>query len=310
MRDDIIDTLRERARWAWLAARREIAPLMLLAAVLIGVWGFVELADAVSEGDLESFDSMVLTSVRLPDALDTPIGPIWLEQVARDVTALGGWFIGLCLTAFVVGYLLLTRERWLALYVGVAVAGGTGLSQVLKAIFDRARPDIVPHLVEVSTASFPSGHAMGSSVVWLTLGALLARSQTRKRVKTYLLATATLIVVAVGLTRIYLGVHWPTDVLSGWSIGTAWALGCWLVVRMIERRRRGETGGPDADQAASSGGPSGASSGEVTSESARMPPEPSEVPSAMPSDDSSESSDGSSSSNAGTAGARSRSLKA
>lgn len=309
MPDDIIDTLRERARWAWAAARREITPLMLLAAVLIGVWGFLELADAVSEGDLESFDSAVLTAVRLPDALDTPVGPIWLKQVARDVTALGGWFLGLCVTAFVVGYLLLTRERWLALYVGVSVAGGTGLSQVLKAVFDRARPDVVPHLVEVSTASFPSGHAMGSSVVWLTIGALMARSQTRKRVKSYLLATATVIVIAVGLTRIYLGVHWPSDVLSGWSIGTAWALGCWLLVRMIERRRRGESKVPD--QAPSSGVSS--ESGEVTSESARMPPEPSELPSAMPSESSeapSESSDGSASSNAGTAGARSRSLKA
>jgi undecaprenyl-diphosphatase len=280
----VMDLVGAKVLTLWGTARREIGPLMLLGAILIGGWCFVELADAVGDGEIAAFDEAVLTWLRTPAELATPIGPLWLKQVARDVTALGGWTIGLAVTAFAIGYLLLTGERRLALYVGVAVCGGTGLSQVLKDVYNRPRPALVPHLVEVSTASFPSGHAMGSTVVWLTLAALMARSHTQRRVKSYLLGCATTVVITVGLTRIYLGVHWPSDVLSGWTAGVTWALGCWLVARLLDRRRA------------------------PPSQPSMPSPEPSPEPSPLPSPEPSGPSSGMASTNAGTAGARSRSL--
>lgn len=280
---NIINLAGARALALWRLARRQIGPLMVLAAILIGAFAFLEIAEAVGEGEIRAFDEAILTWVRRPDALDTPIGPAWLKQVARDVTALGGWFIGLAVTVFAIGWLLLTGERRLALYVGVSVIGGSALSQLLKDLYDRPRPDLVPHLVEVSTKSFPSGHAMGSTVVWLTVAALMARSHTRKRVRSYVIGYAIAIVAAVGLTRIYLGVHWPSDVISGWAAGVSWALGCWLIVSLIERRlARGRAQAPESPESPEASDPP-------------EPPEPSEGTSAISS---------------GTAGARSRSPNA
>lgn len=276
----VIDLAGAQAIALWRAARREIGPLMLLGAILIGGWFFAELADAVGDGEIATFDEAVLTWLRRPDQPATPIGPFWLTHVARDVTALGGWTIGFGVTAFALGYLLLTGERRLALLTSLAVGGGIALSVMLKDVYNRPRPALVPHLVEVSTTSFPSGHAMGSTIVWLTLAALMARSHTQRRIKSYLLGCATAVVITVGLTRIYLGVHWPSDVLSGWTAGVTWALGCWLIVLLIDRRR--------------------ARPGQASMPS----PEPSPLPSPEPSGESS----GMASTNAGTAGARSRSL--
>ena len=109
-------------------------------------------------------------------------------------------------------------------------------STLLKMGFDRARPDLVPHGSFVSTASFPSGHAMMSAVTYLTLGALLASVHSPTRVKAYLLALALVLTLLVGLSRIYLGVHWPTDVAAGWAVGAAWALLSSLAMRWLQKR--------------------------------------------------------------------------
>jgi undecaprenyl-diphosphatase len=111
---------------------------------------------------------------------------------------------------------------------------------VLKEFFERPRPDLVPHGAEVFTASFPSGHAMMSAVVYLTLGALLARVETGLRVKAFVLSVSVLLTVLVGISRVYLGVHWPTDVLAGWTVGAAWAVMCWLIARVLQRKGRVE----------------------------------------------------------------------
>jgi undecaprenyl-diphosphatase len=127
------------------------------------------------------------------------------------------------------------------------------LSTLLKLGFERPRPDLVPHAVVVYTASFPSGHAMLSAVTWLTLGALLMRVEPRRRVKAYVLALAVLTTLLVGASRIYLGVHWPTDVLAGWCIGAAWALMCWLAALWLQRRGRVEETREVADDDPSAG---------------------------------------------------------
>jgi undecaprenyl-diphosphatase len=118
----------------------------------------------------------------------------------------------------------------------VSVVGGVLISQTMKWAFARPRPDLVPHGAEVFTASFPSGHSMMSAVVYLTLGALLARTQADPAVKTYVLVMAVVLTVLVGASRVYLGVHWPTDVLAGWALGGVWALICLLVMLWLQSR--------------------------------------------------------------------------
>jgi undecaprenyl-diphosphatase len=127
--------------------------------------------------------------------------------------------------------------------LAVSVGGGTLLSTLLKLGFDRPRPDLVAHLVDVRTLSFPSGHAMLSAVTYLTIGVLVARVSPKRRIKVYVTAVALVLTLAIGLSRVYLGVHWPTDVLAGWSIGAAWAMACWLGAVFLQRRGSVESEG-------------------------------------------------------------------
>ena len=114
------------------------------------------------------------------------------------------------------------------------------LVDVLKQIFERGRPDLVPHAVQVFSASFPSGHATLSAVTYLTLGALVARLAPHRLAKAYVLGVAIVLTLLVGTSRVYLGVHWPTDVLAGWCVGAAWAIACWLVAVWLQRRGKVE----------------------------------------------------------------------
>ena len=227
-----------RAAWTHLR-KRDREELLVLGGtvILVGVlFGFINLAGEVLEGDTQHFDERILASLRKADAPEQPIGPRWLEQVAFDLTALGGpTILGLTVAA-VVGFLLLHGLIRNAVFVVIACGGGWLLNSVLKNVFARERPDIVPHLREVMTLSFPSGHALTSAVVFLTLGALLMRVAQTRLVKFYIMGIAMLATLLVGLTRVYLGVHYPTDVLAGWLIGISWALACWLIARVLDRR--------------------------------------------------------------------------
>ena len=218
------------------ARRFELVMLLLTGLVMGGLWAFVEVAESVSEGEAHAFDRAILLVMRTPADLADPIGPRWVEELGRDLTALGGVGILVLLTAAVIGYLLLAQRPREALLVLVAVGGGMLLSTLLKLGFDRPRPDLVAHEAEVYTASFPSGHSMMAAVTYLTLGALLARIHARRTIKVYFLAVAVLLTVIVGVSRVYMGVHWPTDVLAGWSAGAVWALLCWLVVLWLQHR--------------------------------------------------------------------------
>jgi undecaprenyl-diphosphatase len=206
--------------------------LILLGATLL----LVNLAGEVLEGDTLEFDKRLLSSLRRTDNPAQPIGPRWLEQAAIDLTALGGpTVLGLTVLA-VVGFLVLHGMHRNAAFVFLASAGGWLLNDVLKELFARPRPQVVPHLREVMTLSFPSGHALTSAAVFLTLGALLMRVAESRLAKFYCMFVATLATLLVGATRVYLGVHYPTDVLAGWLIGVSWALFCWLLERAVERR--------------------------------------------------------------------------
>jgi undecaprenyl-diphosphatase len=222
---------------SWLSriGRHELGLLISLAAFAGGVWLFVALAGEVLEGDTRAFDEWLLLAMRSGSDLSDPIGPLWFEELARDVTALGSVGLLTFLTLAVAGFLWLEDKGRAGLFLIAAIAGGLAVSMLLKAGFDRPRPELVPHGSHVYTSSFPSGHSMMSAVVYLTLGALLARFQRSRRLKAYVLGLAALITFCVGASRVYLGVHWPTDVLAGWTAGAAWALACWMVARHLQR---------------------------------------------------------------------------
>lgn len=217
-------------------AKRETGLVLALLAVTFGLWAFLGIADEMAEGETRGFDTAVMLAMRTADHND-PLGPAWFEFAVRDITALGGYAVLTLLTLIAAGFLIATKKYADALLLFVAIAGGDLLSETLKIGFARPRPDLVAHVVEVSSASFPSGHAMVSAATYLTIGALLARVQERRSVKTYIHVTAVLITLMIGVSRVYLGVHWPTDVLAGWCLGAAWSILCVTIAGWFARRR-------------------------------------------------------------------------
>jgi undecaprenyl-diphosphatase len=220
-------------RVAPLLERRVLVSLLVIAG---GLWAFLHLADEIREGEQFRFDRAILLLLRNPADASDPIGPVWLESAVRDVTALGGTTVISLVTLATAGYLLLAGKRRMAVLVVASIAGAVLLSFSLKFGIERPRPDLFPHGVEVYTASFPSGHATGSAATYLTLGALLARVQPQRRLKIYLMGVAVLLTLMIGVSRLYLGVHWPSDVLAGWTLGACWALLCWMVALQLQRR--------------------------------------------------------------------------
>ncbi|BAU47551.1 phosphoesterase [Sulfurifustis variabilis] len=230
-------------RWAIAdpGNRREVLLLALALVVVLLTWSFAELADEVAEGDAHRTDEALLLALRSAADLADPIGPKWLEELARDFTALGGVGVLTAMTLAVAGFLALQGKRHAAVYVLLAVGTGLLAAMLLKGGYSRPRPALVPHASYTYTSSFPSGHAMMSAVVYLTLGALLARFQPSLRLRLYLLGVAVVLSLLVGVTRVYLGVHWPTDVLAGWLAGAAWASLCWLTALLLQRQGRVES---------------------------------------------------------------------
>ena len=231
-----------RAVLEWIG-KYELSVMFALLLFVGSIWGFVEIADAVAEGRTMKFDEWAVRALRQPHNPSVPIGPKWLAEVGRDLTALGGIAFLTLLTATIAGFLWLKRMLGAMILVLVATLGGLTVSMLLKISFDRPRPELVPHLSHIYTSSFPSGHAMLSATVFLTLGALLGRFVQPRVLKAYFLIIAVLLSILVGLSRVFMGVHYPTDVLTGWAAGLAWAILCWLVARFMQRRRIVEASG-------------------------------------------------------------------
>ena len=227
---------------------REYRAWLLVAAASLFTWGFVSLTGEILEGETRHFDEAVLLSLRQSSDHAIPVGPPWLTKVMTDLTALGGTTVLALITLLVLIYLLLRGARRTAAFVAVSILGAWLLSSGLKLGIARPRPDLVPHLVEVYDLSFPSGHAMLSAISYLTLGALLHRIEERPALKLFFPVTALLLTFAIGFSRVYLGVHYPTDVIGGWAAGMAWASLSWLAARRLLGHR---------DPAASKGGTAG-----------------------------------------------------
>jgi len=225
------------ARWRRFRTleRRELMLLMLGIGVCLLLWGFLALASEVMEGDTTTLDTRILVALRKSDDPSRPIGPSWVENSLLDLTAIGGpTVLGLVVVA-VVGFLVLQTRYHTAIVVLATAASGELVNSVLKNVFLRPRPDVVPHLRNVTTSSFPSGHAMESAIIYLTLGAVLMRLSERRITKVYSMGIAIALTLLVGISRVYLGVHYPTDVIAGWMFGFFWASLCWIVAKRFER---------------------------------------------------------------------------
>ncbi len=219
-----------------LRERNDLFLLLAVAALMTGGWAFAELADWVGDGDARTADAAILLFFRNASDLADPIGGAAVEEAMRDLTAMGSVFVTTLLSVTAVSYFLLDQRPRAALLLASIIVLGVGVVFALKFGIHRPRPDLVPHAMNALSPSFPSGHAATATVVYLTIGSLAARSMPRRRVKVFVLGVAVFLTIGVGISRVYLGVHWPTDVLAGWTIGSVWALGGWLVERGFQRR--------------------------------------------------------------------------
>lgn len=210
---------------------------LVLAAIAVGgVWAFIELADELREGELAAIDQRLLHLLRAPGDPGDPIGPRALEVAVRDITALGGVPVLTLFVALAVIVLWMERQHLAALWLALASLGAAALNVVLKALFARARPALLEPELLPTSFSFPSGHAFLSAAIYLTAGALLTQVIAKPATRAFVLAAAALVAVLIGLSRVYLGVHYPSDVLAGWTLGLCWAALCWAVFWNLRKR--------------------------------------------------------------------------
>jgi undecaprenyl-diphosphatase len=230
----------ERPARSWVRFLRDRLEFRVLAAIVAAgaaIMAFLQVSDEVGENETALFDRTVLLWFRDPSNPADPIGSRTLEESMRDITALGGFTFLTLATVVAVASLLFFRKRRQAIVFAVTVGLAELSSDLLKLVYDRPRPDLVPHGVDVYSHSFPSGHSTLSAATYLTLAAILSSLDRRRRYKTFVFTLAILLTIAVGVSRVYLGVHWPTDVVGGWTLGAAWA----LLARVALGLWRGET---------------------------------------------------------------------
>jgi len=221
-----------------LLKRFETRALLLWFALAGSIWAFLGIAGEMAEGELTAVDRRILLALRNPADLADPIGPKWFEESMRDMTALGGVTV-LTLVVIVASLILVFhRKRPQALVFLATMAATFASSEVLKHIYDRPRPDLVPHGSYVYSASFPSGHSTLSAATYLTLATVIASLEPERGTKFLIYAVTVLMVIGIGFSRIYLGVHWPSDVLAGWSLGAAWAFLAWIGLNRLTRPAR------------------------------------------------------------------------
>ena len=225
----------ETARWIWPG----------LAVVAMSAMGLVAaMIDEILEGGSFRFDAELLLALRRAGHRDVPVGPQWLEQSAIDLSALGGFTLQWLLGGGACLFLIYIRRRAEALWLAGSIIGASLANTCLKSLLHRPRPELVAHLAAVSNTSFPSGHAMISAAVYLTIGAMLAETQPRRLARIFLMSFAAILVPLIGCSRVYLGVHWPSDVLAGWLLGAVWALIVFAANRMVRRKMFAAAGAP------------------------------------------------------------------
>lgn len=182
-------------------------------------WLFVELASHVQSGATQAFDDAIMQWMGTHRVA-------WIERSLLEITALGTGLVLMMIVITSALFLSATQHRFSAFLLLVASAGGLILNTILKSSFDRPRPRLFEWVTNPSSSSFPSGHAMGSAIVYFTVAYLIARLEKRRSTRAVTIFTALLLVLLISLSRLYLGVHYPSDVLAGMVIGLAWAGFC------------------------------------------------------------------------------------
>lgn len=210
--------------------------LLAVATMVSGLLILVVLTDEILEKEPHGLENRLMLALREPQDLHQLRGPAWLEPASVNLTALGSVSVLTLLMVLTTGYLLVIRKFPAATLLVGAALGGTILSYALKFLVGRDRPQIVPHLAEISDPSYPSGHSMLATVIYLTLAVIVAQTVESRRAKIYLVVAALFLAFVVGATRVMIGVHYPTDVLAGWAAGTVWALFCWLLAEWLRNR--------------------------------------------------------------------------
>ena len=219
-----------------LLRRIESRALVLVIGLAGALWVFFNVASEVGEGDTAALDRQVLLALRNPANPGDPLGSRSFEEAMRDVTALGGFTVVTLVTVVaVLAFLIHGRKRHALVLAGTVLLAELS-SELAKSLYARPRPDLVPHGSYVYSASFPSGHSTLSAATYLTLAVLIASLEPNRGTKAMVVVLAGILVLAIGFSRVYLGVHWPRAVLAGGSLGGAWALAAWTVLRRIAKR--------------------------------------------------------------------------
>lgn len=209
---------------------RAAVGIFLIVGGLIGLLGtalFARIADFVREGATQAFDDRVMTWVG-----QHRIG--WLEATLVEITALGTGVVVLSIVGVSAMFLWLTRHKYSAALLLFSTSGGIVLNNILKLLFMRERPRAFEWAAHASSSSFPSGHAMSAAIVYATVGYLAARLQKRRWARWLTLGFAMLLIILIAVSRVYLGVHYPTDVLAGLVLGLAWAGFCMATLEAIQ----------------------------------------------------------------------------
>ena len=206
-------------------------PALIAIALLLVAFGV--LGSEVTEQETEAIDHRILLAFRTDDG--SPIGPRWLASTMVNLSALGSGAVSTLVVGFAAIFLMMARRPAFAALVALCGLGAWGVMAMFKLILARPRPTIGSPLDQLATYSFPSGHTLAATAVYLTLGAVIAMGLDQRRQRLCVIVMAAFLALLVGVTRVYIGVHYPTDVLGGWLVGTAWALLCGLAARALHR---------------------------------------------------------------------------
>ena len=199
-----------------------IDPKRALLAALLCWAGFVAIVVMVETGRASAVDAAGLLFWRQGADL-RPSGSPWLLEAVRDYTALGGVLLRNLIAIFALVALLFLRLRREAALLALTIVSGWAVNSAIKALVGRPRPEIVPHLTEAGGLSFPSGHSFNSAVVYIAIALAFAALSRQQSVRATIVLTAMALTLLVALSRVWLGVHYPSDAIAGWLGGAGWA---------------------------------------------------------------------------------------
>lgn len=220
---------------AWLDAADLTVPALLVAVGILVV-AFLQLGHEVAELETDALDRRILLALR--NRPDDPLGPAWVEAGMMHFSALGSGAVTTLVSLIAVIFALLAKRPRFAALIASCALGTSLLMALLKGLYNRPRPTVVTQLDPPGGLSFPSGHSMISMALYMTLAVLISHTLRERRLRRYVIGVGLFLALLIGVSRMYLGVHYPTDVLAGWTAGGAWALICGAIAYRLGRRHQ------------------------------------------------------------------------